>query len=74
VRSGITVNALAVLEDAILGSGGKPWLVEYFEAEVIGGPGAFVEAAKDRSDFAAALRRKMILEIAGGDTRSLAAR
>ncbi len=66
VRSGITVNALAVLEDAVPGRGGKPWLVEYFEAEVIGGPGAFVESAKDRADFAAALRRKMILEIAGG--------
>lgn len=74
VRAGITVNALAVLEDATPGAGGKPLLVEYFEAEVIGGPGAFVEAAKDRSDFAAALRRKMILEIAGASTRTIAGR
>jgi len=74
VRAGITVNALAILEDGGMGARGKPWLVENYEAEVIGGPGAFVEVARDRADFAAALRRKMILEIAGGTVRGFAGR
>jgi hypothetical protein len=64
VAAGIVINALAILQDARLGPSGKPWLVESYEAEVIGGPGAFVIAAQDRSDFTRALRQKMILEIA----------
>jgi hypothetical protein len=59
------VNALAVLENDRLGPGGRPWLVEYFERDVIGGPGAFVMAARDRADFTRALLDKMALEIAG---------
>lgn len=65
VAAGIVINALAILQDERLGLSGKPWLVESYEAEVIGGPGAFVITARDRSDFTRALRQKMILEIAG---------
>lgn len=64
VRAGITVNALAVLENDRIGPTGRPWLVENYEANVIGGPGAFVMAAKDRADFTRALLDKMVLEIA----------
>ena len=65
VAAGVTVNALAVLENDRLGPGGRPWLVEYFERDVIGGPGAFVMAARDRADITRALLDKMALEIAG---------
>lgn len=65
VASGITVNALAILNDGLLGSSGRPFLVEVYERSVIGGMGAFVMAANSRADFARALRQKMILEIAG---------
>ncbi len=54
---GITVNGLAILNE-------EPDLAAYYRAEVIGGPGAFVETARDYRDFAAALRRKLIREIA----------
>jgi hypothetical protein len=73
VAAGIVINALAILQDARLGLSGKPWLVERYEAEVIGGLGAFVIAARDRADFTRALRQKMILEIAGApSTQQLA--
>ncbi|MGH6949056.1 MAG: DUF1194 domain-containing protein [Kiloniellales bacterium] len=62
---GITINALAILQDDRLGPGGQPWLVETYEGTVIAGPGAFVIAADSRADFARALLQKMILEIAG---------
>lgn len=65
VAAGITVNALAILNDAGLGPSGQPWLVENYQANVIGGFAAFVMTAADRADFARALRQKMILEIAG---------
>ena len=39
--------------------------MERFEQEIIGGPGAFVIAAQSADTFAEAVRRKLILEIAG---------
>jgi len=54
---GVVINALAIVED-------RPGLVAQYEREVIGGPGAFVEAAPTRADFTAALRRKLVREIA----------
>lgn len=38
-------------------------LMRHYQTEVIYGPGAFVEAAEDYSDFAAAMRRKLIREV-----------
>jgi hypothetical protein len=65
VAAGITVNALAILNDGNLGPDGSPWLVENYQAHVIGGPASFVMPAASRADFARALRQKMILEISG---------
>jgi len=52
----VEVNALAIESD-------EPGLSDYFEANVITGPGAFVMRAQGYRDFAAALRRKLIREI-----------
>lgn len=65
VAEGVTINALAILQDGRLGPGGRPWLVEAYERTVIGGFGAFAIAANSRADFARALREKMVLEISG---------
>ena len=58
VAEGITINGLPIL--AL-----EPTLDNYFETNVIGGPGAFVVSAQDYETFAVAVRRKLILEIAG---------
>lgn len=64
VKAGITVNALAILQDDRSGPNGRPWLVEVYEQTVIGGFAAFVIPAQTRADFARALRQKLIQEIA----------
>jgi hypothetical protein len=64
VKAGMTVNALAILNDDRKGPNGQPWLVEVYQREVIGGPGAFVIPAQTRADFDRALRQKLIQEIA----------
>ena len=55
---GITVNALAVVHE-------EPELEAYYAAEVITGPGAFVQRAETYDDFASAIRRKLLREIGG---------
>ena len=55
-KRGIIVNGLAILDEF-------PWLEEYFDESVIGGPGSFVKSAMDRDSFVAALRQKLILEM-----------
>jgi hypothetical protein len=59
VSKGITVNGLVILTD-------EPRLDAYYEAEVIGGKGAFVQVAKSYDDFAVAVRRKLLREIRYG--------
>ncbi|MDH3231852.1 MAG: DUF1194 domain-containing protein [Alphaproteobacteria bacterium] len=67
VAAGVTVNGLPILD----ASGGMyswysiPNLDLYYRDCVIGGPGAFMVVAGDFRDFARAVRRKLILEIAG---------
>ena len=39
----------------------------YFENEVIAGPGAFISPSEEHDDFVEALRKKLIIEIAGLD-------
>lgn len=39
----------------------------YFENEVIAGPGAFISPSNEHDDFVQALRKKLIIEIAGID-------
>jgi Protein of unknown function (DUF1194) len=58
VASGITINGLAILTE-------EPWLEAYYRSNVIGGPGAFVVAARDFRSFADAMLRKLVQEIAG---------
>lgn len=62
VETGITVNGLAILSE-------EPWLADYYRRNVIGGPGAFVIAARDFHSFAEAMLRKLDQEIAGERTR-----
>ena len=71
---GITINGLAILCRDI-DCGGRPVtynLEEAFRRDIIGGPGAFVVTAGDRASFAAAVKRKLILEIAGTATKTFA--
>ncbi|KAA0684193.1 DUF1194 domain-containing protein [Roseomonas genomospecies 6] len=56
-RQGITINALAILDEF-------PWLEEYYQENVVGGVNSFVKTAMDRSSFVEALRQKLIQEIA----------
>ena len=58
VAAGVTINALAVLNE-------EPDLLAHYRAEVIGGPGAFAMAAPDYESFAEAIREKLRREIAG---------
>ena len=66
VAAGATINGLVIdtRGGGFRGFAGQPLSVHY-ELEVIGGPGAFVEVARDRSDFPDVVLRKMIREIAG---------
>lgn len=59
VGAGVTINGLAVLNE-------EPDLLAHYEAEVIGGPGAFAMSCADYADFAQAIRRKLLREIGGG--------
>jgi hypothetical protein len=64
VAKRITINGLPIL--AFEGDG----LAEFFRDNVIGGRGAFFIAANGFKDFYRAVRRKLILEIAGKMPRS----
>ena len=56
---GVTVNGLAIGQSVGLDN-----LVVYFRNEVLKGPGAFVETARDYEDFERAMRRKLEREVA----------
>jgi hypothetical protein len=58
VAGGVTINALAVLNE-------EPDLVAHYAEHVIGGPGAFVMDCADYADFAEAMRRKLLREARG---------
>jgi hypothetical protein len=60
IAAGIVINGLPILD----GGPDDPLLRDY-EARLIGGPGAFAIPALGREEFVTALRRKLILEIAG---------
>jgi hypothetical protein len=66
LAAGITINGLPIMLKR------RRWstldiddLDEYFEDCVIGGPGAFVVPVRERDKFKEAIRRKLVLEIAG---------
>jgi len=68
VAAGITINGLAVLCRQCSGRPINYDLEEAFARRLIGGPGAFVITADSASTFSDAVRRKLILEIAGDET------
>lgn len=59
----VVVNGLAILCDDCSGRPRLGDLEAQFRDQLIGGPGAFVVTADGRDAFAAAVRRKLILEI-----------
>jgi hypothetical protein len=61
VEAGISINGLAILTE-------EPWLEAYYRSNVIGGPGAFVVAARNSGAFADAVLRKLVQEVAGTAT------
>ena len=63
VRAGVGINGLPIL--AL-----EPDLDRYYRDSVIGGPGAFVIAAKDFETFGEAILKKLIAEIAGVDPQA----
>ena len=52
----ITINGLCILHE-------EPDLLDSYNAEVIGGPGAFAVVCRDYPDFEDAMRRKLMREI-----------
>lgn len=67
IAVGVTVNGLPIVNDrpSPFGWPAMTDLDLYYANCVIGGPGAFYIVAKSFADFARAIRRKLILEIAG---------
>lgn len=63
VAGGIAINGLAILTE-------EPWLADYYRSNVIGGPSAFVVIARTFDDFAGAMLRKLVQEVAGAPERS----
>jgi hypothetical protein len=61
VKMGIRINGLPILTV-------EPDLDLYYKQNVIGGPGAFVIAAKSYDEFAAAILRKLVAEISQDQT------
>ena len=66
VRRGVIINGLPIVNER-MNMSRRPIanLDLYYRNCVIGGPGAFIVVAHDFRDFARAIRRKLILEIAG---------
>jgi hypothetical protein len=59
VADGIIINGLAIEEL-------KEDLTAFYRHNVIGGPGAFVETARDFDDIVQAMRRKLLRELGAG--------
>jgi Protein of unknown function (DUF1194) len=59
ISHGVTVNGLPIT------SGEEPHVDEWYRANIIGGPGAFLVVADGHQAFADAFRQKLTLEVAG---------
>ncbi|PRD45384.1 hypothetical protein C5748_02495 [Phyllobacterium phragmitis] len=74
LEKGITLNGLPLMTRGSLYSG---WDVKdldlYYENCVIGGPGAFMIPVKSWEQFPEAVRRKLVLELAGDPARAIGA-
>jgi len=55
---GVRINGLPIVTPA------EPDLAEWYRANVVGGPGSFIEVAQGFQDFARAMRRKFMREVA----------
>lgn len=66
LAKGIVINGLPIIVAGAeyAGRGFFPDVDKYYQRCVIGGSGAFLVVAKGFEDFAAAIRRKLVLEIA----------
>ena len=62
---GVVINGLPIMREGGEIGGTGFGLDVYYEDCVIGGPGAFIVAVDGPENFAEAIRRKMVLEIAG---------
>ena len=74
LAAGVTINGLVIMNDRPNPGPGsfrmpQPPLDEYYRAQVIGGPGAFVIAIEDFTSFAYAIVSKLIREIAEAPPR-----
>ena len=75
VKSGVTINGLAIINDHpvswtfahVQPPGG---LANYYRENVTGGPGSFVVEVHDFSTFGEAMTRKLVEEIASGPAAS----
>lgn len=66
LSQGVTINGLPLMTNEGAGSAWYlPDLDLYYHSCVTGGPGAFVVPVYDWSQFASAVRRKLVLEISG---------
>jgi hypothetical protein len=65
VRAGITINGLPIMIKRAWGFASIDNLDVYYEDCVIGGFGAFLVVVQSADQFAEAIRRKLVLEIAG---------
>ena len=85
VDAGIVINALPIMDRRIVGTfDGKltystlQWgwggSLAFYERDIVGGPGSFLLQAQDYAAFGDALKRKLLLEIAGIPPTTLAAR
>ncbi len=59
VDAGVVINGLCVLHE-------EADLLESYRREVVGGAGSFALTCPDYAGFAAAMRQKLVLEVAGG--------
>lgn len=68
VLNGLTINGLVIGDDMNLPEGVRPGKTEelttYFQQVIIQGPDAFVEVAFGYGDYAEAMKRKLLREIA----------
>jgi hypothetical protein len=64
LAKGIVINGLPIL---VRPSGTLARLDTYYADCVIGGPGSFMLPIRDPSEFATAIRRKLILEVSGAE-------
>jgi hypothetical protein len=74
IAQGITINGLPLMTNGGLASAYDVENLDlYYQDCVIGGPGAFMIPVNDWSQFPEAVRRKLVLELAGGSAGDEAA-